>query len=236
MLIKTANLVIDVKNKFDYVRTLCRDYVVTGATADFSAEVPDEILAAKIAEDPSFSDGYIEALELYRIICRKALGYNAMLVHCAAVCVDDRAYLFTALSGTGKTTHIKLWKKRFGEKCRIINGDKPLIREINGKFFVCGTPWQGKENYGENDIVPIAGICILERGEKNVINKIPAAEAIPTMLVQTLRTNNEGEMDALLTLLNSLLEKVPFYRLKCNMDEEAAQVSYDGMRGDGNAF
>ena len=236
MLIKVAGLVADLKNRFKYTEDFCRDYEVFGEKPDFTAYVSDEVLKQKMAENPEYSDGYIECLELYRIICRKALSYGAMIMHCAAVCMEGRAYLFTAVSGTGKTTHINLWKKRFGERCRVVNGDKPLIREIDGKFYVCGTPWQGKENYGENMTVPIGGICILERGEENVIKRISPAEAIPTMLVQTLRTNDEGEMDKLLDLIDRLLKSVPFYRLKCNMNEDAAQVSYDKMRGGCDAF
>ncbi|MEE0868112.1 MAG: hypothetical protein UIL37_07435 [Clostridia bacterium] len=152
-----------------------------------------------------------------------------MLMHCAAVSVDNEAYLFTAVSGTGKTTHINLWREKFKDRCFVVNGDKPIIRRIDGKFYVCGTPFMGKENYGTNKMVPIKAICILERGKQNEIKKIAPHEAISTILVQTLRTNDMEEMEKMLSLSDKLLSAVPFYKLKCNMDIEAAEVAYEAM-------
>lgn len=229
MIIKIAGLLIEVKNKYPYFEDFCRGFEGEG-TPDFSVEVSDETMKKVIFENPDFSDGYLESLEIYRIICRKILDYDAMLMHCAAVAVDGEGYLFTALSGTGKTTHISLWQKKFKDRFFVINGDKPILRVMDGKFYACGTPWRGKENYGGNIDVPIKAICILERGETNEIKKIAPHEAISTMLTQTLRTNDLGEMEKMLTLTDKLLKAVPFYRLKCNMDPSAADVSYEGMQ------
>ena len=229
MLLEIAGLVIDVKNKYKYFEMMSRDFITSGKAPDFTVEVPEDVLKEAISKNPEYSDDYIEALEIYRIICKKMLKYDAMLMHCAAISVDNEAYLFTAVSGTGKTTHISLWKKKFKEKCIVVNGDKPILRLIDGKFYACGTPWRGKENYGENIMVPIKAICILERGEENSIKKIAPYDAISTVITQTLRTNDMDEMDKMLSLTDKLLEKVPFYRLKCNMNDDAADVSYNGM-------
>lgn len=229
MLLEIAGLVIDVKNKYKYFEMVSRDFITSGKAPDFTIEVPEDVLKEAISKNPEYSDDYIEALEIYRIICKKMLKYDAMLMHCAAISVDNEAYLFTAVSGTGKTTHISLWKKKFKEKCIVVNGDKPILRLIDGKFYACGTPWRGKENYGENIMVPIKAICILERGEENSIKKIAPYDAISTVITQTLRTNDMDEMDKMLSLTDKLLEKVPFYRLKCNMNDDAADVSYNGM-------
>ena len=229
MLLEIAGLVIDVKNKYKYFEMMSRDFITSGKAPDFTVEVPEDVLKEAISKNPEYSDDYIEALEIYRIICKKMLKYDAMLMHCAAISVDNEAYLFTAVSGTGKTTHISLWKKKFKEKCIVVNGDKPILRLIDGKFYACGTPWRGKENYGENIMVPIKAICILERGEENSIKKIAPYDAISTIITQTLRTNDMDEMDKMLSLTDKLLEKVPFYRLKCNMNDDAADVSYNGM-------
>lgn len=229
MIIKIAGLLIDVKNKYPYFEKMAQGFLGEGK-ADFTVEVSPGVIQKAIAENPEYSEEYIESLEIYRIICRKILEYDAMLMHCAAICVDGEAYLFTAVSGTGKTTHISLWKKKFGDRCFVVNGDKPILRLADGKFYACGTPWRGKENYGTNLNVPIKAICILERGEKNEIKKIPPHEAISTVITQTLRTNDMYEMEKMLTLADKLLTSVPFYRLKCNMEQEAADVSYEGMQ------
>ena len=210
MLLEIAGLVIDVKNKYKYFEALSKEYITSDKTPDFTVEVPDSVLKKAISDNPEYSDDYIEALQIYRIICKKMLKYDAMLMHCAAISVDNEAYLFTAVSGTGKTTHISLWKKKFKEKCIVVNGDKPILRLIDGKFYACGTPWRGKENYGENIMVPVKAICILERGEENSIKKIAPYDAISTVITQTLRTNDMDEMDKMLSLTDKLLEKVPF--------------------------
>jgi len=229
MIIKIAGLVIDVKNKYPFFDEFCRGFEGDGKV-DFTVEVPDEVMARAVEQNPDFSDDYLESLEIYRIICRKILDYDAMLMHCAAVAVDGEAYLFTALSGTGKTTHISLWQKKFGERFFVINGDKPILRIKDGKFYACGTPWRGKENYGGNANVPIKAICILERGKENEIKKIAPHEAISTILMQTLRTEDISEMEKMLALTDKLLTSVPFYAHKCNMDISAADVSYEGMK------
>ena len=112
----------------------------------------------------------------------------------------------------------------------MINGDKPILRIKDGKFFACGTPWRGKEKYGHNIVAPIKAVCILERGEKNEIKKIAPHEAISTVLTQTLRTDDMREMEKVLVMIDKLLAAVPFYRLKCNMEPSAADVSYEGMQ------
>lgn len=229
MIIKIAGLLIDVKNKYSYFNDFCRGFEAEGKP-DFTVEVPDKVIEEAISKSPDYADGYLESLEIYRIICRKILKYDAMLMHCAAVAVDGEAYLFTAVSGTGKTTHINLWREKFGDRFIVVNGDKPILRIKDGKFFACGTPWRGKENYGHNIVAPIKAVCILERGEHNEIEKIAPHEAISTVLTQTLRTNDMYEMEKMLVLTDKLLSSVPFYRLRCNMDPEAADVSYNGMQ------
>ena len=120
--------------------------------------------------------------------------------------------------------------EKFGDRAHVLNGDKPIIRFIDGVPYACGTPWRGKENYGHNIVAPMKAVCILERGEKNEIKKIAPHEAISTVLTQTLRTDDMYETERMLILTDKLLRSVPFYRLRCNMEPEAADVSYNGMQ------
>ena len=97
----------------------------------------------------------------------KLLDYNGMMFHASAVVVDGKAYLFSAPSGTGKSTHTRLWLEYFGEKAYILNDDKPAIRIMDGKFYAYGTPWCGKDNVSTNQKCEIKAICFLERSEVN---------------------------------------------------------------------
>lgn len=177
-----------------------------------------------------FSDEYLETLAVYRKIAEAMLGYDTMLFHGSAVAVDGMGYLFTAKSGTGKSTHTRLWREAFGSRAVMVNDDKPLLRITDEGVWVCGTPWDGKHRLSTNVIVPLRGICILERGIGNAINPITAGEALPMLLQQSHRPSNPDNLLKLLDLLDKLVKNVPIYRLKCNMDPEAALVAYHGMQ------
>lgn len=159
------------------------------------------------------------------------LNYNGMVLHSSCVVVDDRAYLFTADCGTGKSTHTKLWLKTFGDRAYILNDDKPALREENGVWYAYGTPWSGKFDISRNVRVPIAGIALLERGDKNEIAPHSGVSAIQFILGQVTRPNSAAYRMRVLDTLDSLMQKVPVWKLKCNIEPEAALVSYNAMSG-----
>ena len=145
----------------------------------------------------------------------------------SVVAVDNEAYMFTALSGTGKSTHTNLWLKNIPGSF-IVNGDKPLL-QISDRTYICGTPWAGKDRLQTNTTVPLKAIVLLERGEKNEITEISFQEAMPILLTQTHRSTDREHMFKSIALLQKMAQTVRFYRLKCNMEEEAALVSYQYM-------
>jgi hypothetical protein len=169
---------------------------------------------------------------IYRKLCEKLVDRNILLIHSAAIAVDGKAYLFTAPSGTGKTTHIKLWKKKFGDRAIIVNCDKPLISVTPEEIRVWGTPWDGKEHWSTNTSVPIAGICQLGSGEENEICAASAADALSTLFAQTYRPTTEAGMRKTVQLLLEISQRVPFWKLKCNMSSGAADVSFAAMKGE----
>ena len=113
---------------------------------------------------------------------------------------------------------------------RIINDDKPAIRFYNGEFYAFGTPWSGKTDESLNIGVPIGGICFLNRGEENKIEKITPRQAIPLFMEQTIRIANKADALKTLVMLERVLEEVPVYKLYCDMSEEAVMTSYNGMK------
>lgn len=175
-----------------------------------------------------------ESLAIYRKICGYALQRDAFFMHGAVIEYQGKGYMFTAMSGTGKTTHIMQWKKAFGdENVTVINGDKPIIRFVGGKAYAYGTPWNGKEHLGINGKVELSGICFLRRGAENSIRRITAEKAIPLLFSQIMITDS-SDLAKQLELVDKLVEKVPLYLLECNISEEAARVSYEGMSNQSN--
>ena len=118
-------------------------------------------------------------------------------------------------------------KQRFGDRVTMINDDKPIIRNIDGKFWVCSTPWMGKSEIGTNIDVPIKAVYVLQRGEKNTAERVSTARVFKQLLEATLVPNTAENMQKLLELFDGLFSSVPLFLLSCNTDEEAAQVAYN---------
>jgi hypothetical protein len=146
--------------------------------------------------------------------------------------MDGVAYLFTARSGTGKSTHTRLWRECFGDRCTMVNDDKPLLRISDGGVTVYGTPWNGKHRLGNNVSAPLRAICLLTRAEDNSIAPITVSEAMPHIFTQVNRPEDPDLLRRTVLLIDTLMHSVGLYRLGCNMSREAAHVAYDGMRGD----
>lgn len=182
---------------------------------------------------PRLSEGDCEYLSTGSSFYRQLLDFEGMLLHSSAVMLDGKAYLFTAPCGTGKSTHTQLWLRVFGERAKILNDDKPALRLENGAWYAYGTPWSGKTDQNINVKVPLAGICVLRRGEENKIVPYGGANAIHDILEQTARSADASFMVKLLELLDKLVSSVPVWKLECNMDPQAALVSYGAMSGEG---
>lgn len=168
---------------------------------------------------------YLETLALLRKISNRLPEYNCFLMHGAVVAVDGSGYMFTAPSGTGKSTHVALWKKYF-ENAEIINGDKPFVRVDKSGVMVYGTPWAGKEGWQKNMAVPLKGICLLGRGKENRIEQVSPAQVLPYIMRQIHYTDEPEMAGRTLELLNMMMADVPVYRLECDVSREAAECSY----------
>ena len=230
--IRIAGLNIQIDNKYPYLESFCKDYVVVSEEIpDLSVAVTDvEIEQERRGADTRVSLGYAESICVYRRICEALpTRFNAFLFHSAVIDYKGRGYAFSAKSGTGKSTHISLWKRAFGDDVAIVNGDKPIVRYIGGRFVAYGTPWCGKEGWQRNSSAELCAICFLERGETNSIRKLDASDAVSLVFGQILVPKDLEGFDAISGLLDAMLSSVPCYLLRCNMDTEAAFVARDGM-------
>lgn len=176
-----------------------------------------------------FSDAYLETLAVYHKIAEHLLSCDTLLFHGSVIAVDGEGYLFTAKSGTGKSTHTRLWREYFGERAVMVNDDKPLLHITDSGVTVYGTPWDGKHRLSTNTAVPLNGIFLLERDTTNHIEPAAPHVVYPLIVQQTNRSFTADGMKQTLSLIDHMLSVVPVYRLGCNMDIEAARVAYEGI-------
>ncbi len=228
---KIADVVFTARIKYKYTYDVCKDYLYNGdEPSAFFAEVTEDDISAELVNAPEFPRPYAESLALFRKLCEYCLNKaNGLIFHSSAIMVDGQAYLFTAPSGTGKSTHTRLWRELLGERAVMINDDKPIIRYVDGGFYVYGTPWTGKHNLGTNARAKIKAICKIYQAKENVIKKVSTQEMLFTILNQTLRPNEEMRMDILLGLIDKMLREVDLYSLGCNISLDAAKLSYETM-------
>lgn len=239
-----AGVAVRIESNYPGIHAMCEAY---RCSDDVQPQITVHIHPNEIAEEQAKSDrdaaaegvpavrygaAYLETLAVYRKLAHAMLMQQGILLfHGSAIAADGRAVLFTAKSGTGKSTHTALWRELLGERCYMVNDDKPLLRIRDTGTEVCGTPWNGKHKLGTNCIVPLQAICILERGLTNEITQLTAKEALPMLLQQSHRPEDPRAMPQLLACIDKLTRNVKFYRLKCNMDPEAAKLSYETMLG-----
>ena len=175
----------------------------------------------------NFPDPFLERAAIQRKFAEALFDLDILLLHGSTICVDGHAYLFTARSGTGKSTHTRLWRETFGSRALMVNDDKPFLKFTPEGVFACGSPWSGKHGLDTNIGVPLAGICLLERGSENVIR--PAAPAEVKELLKGFRPQTEQQAAIYDALLDKLLQRANLWQLSCTKDPEAAKVAFEVM-------
>lgn len=236
-----AGYTIAVSSIYDEVRTYCKDFLIPEQHPDIQIEItPEDIVyermkskkeAARMQQvETEYSDAYLETLAVYRKIAKKLLANDVLLFHGSVVAVDGVGYLFTAASGTGKSTHTAYWREVFGERAVMINDDKPLLALVGTQVIAYGTPWNGKHRLGCNSAAPLKSICILKRGETNHLEHMERAKAYDTLYQQVYRPTEVAGMLKTLQLFERLLHSVELYQMTCTMNPEAAKIAYEGMK------
>ena len=236
MTIRMARLNIAVSYRYDFTEKLCGDYIISDADAriDFSVEATDaeieiEREAAKKVHGQDFSEGYVESICIYRAICRRLPAYDALLLHAAVISDGKHAYAFSAPSGTGKSTHILQWRRAFGKEIFVINGDKPILRFVDGEWHAFGTPWCGKENLQTNTSAPLKSVCFIKRSPENAIRRIDINEAADRIMKQIIIPKDPMMALTTLELLDEMLREISVWELECNISEDAARVARSAM-------
>lgn len=245
---RIAELNIEIDSLYERVHRYC-----TGYEAKESIKKPD--IEVKITEEDirlerAFSDRtraregrlqlvpsdeYLEELAVYRKISEQMPYFDRFLFHGSALSMNGEGFLFTAPSGTGKSTHTRLWREVFGDKVTMINDDKPIIASQgleNPQIFIYGTPWNGKHRLGSNISAPLKAICYLQRGENNSITEVSREQILPKLMGQVFRPSDKVALGRVMGLTDIVTKSVKHYILTCNMDPEAAVIAHKMMTGE----
>lgn len=177
----------------------------------------------------NFPDPYLERAAIQRKFAQALANHDTLLLHGSTVAVDGKAYLFTAHSGTGKSTHTRLWTELLGSRAIMVNDDKPFLRVTDDEVYACGAPWSGKHGLDSNVTLPLKGICILRRGAQNTIRRITPEEALPFLLTQQGPPMDTALQARCAPLVDRIAQLVPLWQMECTKDPEAAQVAYAAM-------
>ena len=222
-IVRLAELNIGIENKYEYIYNMCVDYI-TDNTPDFSISVSDNEIMAE-SNGTIQHKGYLESLAIYRKIAEKTLDYRSFLLHGVVADVDGCGIALLAKSGIGKSTHAKLLTELLKDRICIINGDKPLIRIIEGKIFAFGSPWAGKENIHTNTKTELKKICFIERAKENQCLHMEKKEVFERLINQVYIPKDKRLLCLTLEYINELIEKCDFYLIRCNTDISAAETS-----------
>ncbi len=155
------------------------------------------------------------------------MHHDGLVIHASSIAFHDKGILFTAPSGTGKSTHVRLWQETFGDEVTVVNDDTPAIRFIDGVPMLFGTPWSGSLGKHTNTQAPLRAIVALERSAENSIRKLNSMEALRILMTRSLLPYFDEKLMAVACgQVERLLGGVDVYLLKCRPDKEAVELVY----------
>ena len=159
---------------------------------------------------------------LYMPLEQLMLPYNRFFLHASVVVYQGKAFLFSAPSGGGKSTHAALWQKHFGAK--LLNGDKVLIEVRDGQCMAYGSPVAGSSGIYEKSGAPIAAVYLLEKDIENSITPVTPRKALLALYSQAIKSNQDPAFNAqLLDLIDTMLMHVPVRTLACLPERSAVE-------------
>lgn len=237
--IEIAGITVQVTSMFNSTRDYCQHYLTKKEPEIFVSTTPEDLTfeQEKAREEAKiegfrfreFPDPYLERTAIQRKIAEAFFVNNILVFHGSVVAVDKQGYLFTAKSGTGKSTHTRYWREVFGNRAVMVNDDKPFLRFEDGKVLVCGAPWSGKHGLDTNITVPLKALCILDRGEENRIRPLEPQDALFMLLQQSNRPLDPRKLPKYLELVDALAKGTELWHMDCTKDPAAATIAYEAM-------
>jgi len=235
--VELSGIPIEIQSRYHYCRWYCRSFF-TDRYPLFSVFADENRLNDLRERCPDMREELLERDAIYSVIASRLPSFNRAVLHGACISYHDKGYLFAAASGTGKTTHIRLWRQFVGAGVDIVNGDKPIChiegeKKNQAEITAYGTPWCGKEGWGRRRSTPVAAVCFLRRAEEgNRIRRVSPADAVPLMLRQMFHPYEPEATGLMLDLLDQMIATLPMYLLECDISEEAVKCSFEALTGE----
>lgn len=225
--LKVGEFVIKVYPQFPYLEEYCHDFIVKEEKPRFIISISrDDIEEERKRADSSYPDELLEITSLHRKIAENLIFNDILVIHGSAVLFQNKAFIFTAPSGTGKSTHTHLLKELLGSEIHYINDDKPFLEIKKNETIVLSSPFNGKERRGENISGPLKALTLIRRDKRNFVEKKAGSESYKTLLMATYKSQNKTRMLYEFKLLDQVEKQITFYVLHCTPDIEAAKTSY----------
>lgn len=160
---------------------------------------------------------------------RRMNSYKSYILHSSYIVYQEQAILFSAPSGTGKSTQADLWKKY--RDIEIINGDRTLLTKEGERFYANGWPVCGSSKICHNRRYPIKAIVMLEQGPVNEIKELSGIEKTRRLLREiTINYHNQEYLDSALDFIGQLIKELPITALSCTISKEAVDILDDYLK------
>ena len=224
--IKIANIVLEVNAFYEFTKEYCKDFL--------SNEEPNYVITLTkedlINESSENKDGKVYVSEeisaLYRKIADLFIERNILVMHGSAFKVGNNAFIVTAHSGVGKSTHVNLLREYLGKDFEYINDDKPLLEVKDNELTLYSSPWNGKERRGNNTYAPLKSVIFLNRGITNAYKKLDnSGDIYFRLLSQIYLPRDKAKREEALTLIDILLKRISFYEINVNTDISSAEMT-----------
>jgi hypothetical protein len=155
--------------------------------------------------------------------------YETLMVHASVIRHNDGGYMFLGRSGTGKSTHSRLWLSHIDDT-ELLNDDNPVIRLVNGEVMVFGTPWSGKTHCYRNIAAPVGAIVRIRQEKENVIRRLRPIEAYGSVMASCSgfpieERFTEGKSNT----LQKIIKGAPCWELGCLPNVDAAVVCREAV-------
>lgn len=200
----------------------------TNIPVAYYCETASDIMEIHILEQ-AFPNHFFNLTILEMLALEKVLlPEESLILHSSYIIHEDKTILFTAPSGTGKSTQADLWKKY--KHAEIINGDRSIMQVTDHGVQSHSLPFCGSSGININKSAPLAGIVMLEQAPENSIQKCPPAIAIRKLYSECSINNwNLEAVEYAFQIIEKIVERIPVYILKCTISEEAVNLVHNEL-------